>query len=254
MSLFPFFFVLFTSFKTTKEYMKNVWGFPGELFLGNYAKVFQPTFFRYFANSVFVTAVSVMLILIVASMMSYTFARIRPVWGKVIYMVVISGMMIPMHTTLIPVYMLSNEIGLYNSLFALIGPYVSFNIPISVFIMSQFFEEIPREVEEAAVIDGCGHAKIFRSMILPLSKPVLSTVGIYTGLNTWNEFSYALVLIDSSKHKTLPLGIKDFYGAEAVNIPCVMAAILVSSLPVILLYMFAQEKVISGLTQGAVKG
>ena len=134
------------------------------------------------------------------------------------------------------------------------GPYVSYNIPIAVFILTQFFQEIPKELEEAAIIDGCSIVGTFKNIILPLSGPAISTIVVYTFLNIWNEFINANVLITSSANKTLPLGIRGFYGMQSVNIPAVLTAILVGSLPVILLYFFAQEKVVNGLTQGAVKG
>jgi raffinose/stachyose/melibiose transport system permease protein len=163
-------------------------------------------------------------------------------------------MMIPVHTTLIPTFTLLSSIGLTDSLVGLLGPYVSYNIPISVFILTQFFKEIPIELEEAAIIDGCGRIKAFIKIILPLSGPALATVVVYSSLSIWNEFINANVLITSSANKTLPLGIREFYGFMTIDIPAVLTAILVGSLPVILIYFLAQEKVVNGLTQGAVKG
>jgi raffinose/stachyose/melibiose transport system permease protein len=120
--------------------------------------------------------------------------------------------------------------------------------------MTGFFKEVPRELEEAALMDGCSHFSIFRRIMFPLSTPAIATAGIYNFLNTWNEFIYALVLINSPSKKTLPLGIREFYGAESVNIPGVITAILVGALPVLIFYFLAQERVINGLVSGAVKG
>ncbi|NBK25442.1 MAG: carbohydrate ABC transporter permease, partial [Spirochaetia bacterium] len=157
-------------------------------------------------------------------------------------------------TTLIPIYSMSINVGVYDTLFGLIGPYVSFNIPVSVFIMTQFFKEMPKELDEAAMIDGGSLFLIYRKIVMPLSGPAVSTVGVYTFLTMWNEFVYALVMIDTRSKKTLSLGIRDFYGFQTINIPAVLTAILVGSLPVLTFYFLAQDRVINGLTQGALKG
>ncbi|NDL68402.1 carbohydrate ABC transporter permease [Anaerotalea alkaliphila] len=251
---FPFVFLLINSFKDMPEYLSNIWMLPQKLYVGNYGRVLQPSFLRYFLNSVIVGAGSVFIIVAVSSMISFSFAKMQYRFKNVLYFLIIAGMMIPVHTTLIPTFTLLSGIGLNDSLVGLMGPYVSYNIPISVFILTQFFKEIPKEIEESAIIDGCGPVGIFLRMILPLSGPAISTVVVYTFLSIWNEFINANVLITTTAKKTLPLGIREFYGFQTVNIPAVLTAILVGSLPVILVYFFAQEKVLNGLTQGAVKG
>lgn len=251
---FPLIFLLFNSFKSLPEYMTNIWKPPKKIFFGNYKLVFAPTFLRYFLNSLIVSVSGVTLVILVSSLMAFVFAKFSFKITKGIFFIVIAGMMIPIHTTLIPIYSMSISVGVYDTLFALIGPYVSFNIPISVFIMTQFFKEMPKELDEAAKIDGGSYALIYRRIVMPLSGPALSTVGVYTFLNMWNEFIYALVMIDTRSKKTLSLGIRDFYGFMTINIPAVLTAILVGSLPVLTFYFVAQDRVINGLTQGALKG
>lgn len=251
---FPFVFLVINSFKGMGEYLTNIWRLPSEPFFGNYQLVLKPDFLRYFLNSVIVSGTSVFIIVVVSSMISFTFARLKYRGRNLLYFAIIAGMMIPVHTTLIPTFTLLSSIGLTDTLTGLVGPYVSYNIPIAVFILTQFFGEIPKELEEAAIIDGCGIVGTFKNIILPLSGPAISTIVVYTFLNIWNEFINANVLINSTGKKTLPLGIREFYGMQSVNIPAVLTAILIGSLPVILLYFFAQEKVVNGLTQGAVKG
>lgn len=254
MTGFPFVFLLLNSFKDMKSYMRDVWLPPQNLYLGNYQKVFEPSFLRYFLNSAFVSVVGVCLIVIVSSMIAFSFAKMRYKYQNVLYFLIIAGMMIPVHTTLIPTFTLLSSINLTDSLIGLLGPYVSYNIPISVFILTQFFKQIPREIEEAAVIDGCGTLRVYGNIIMPLSGPAISTIVVYTFLSIWNEFINANILINTSSKKTLPLGIREFYGYESINIPGVLTAILVGSIPVIIMYFCAQEKVVSGLTQGAIKG
>lgn len=251
---FPFVFLLINSFKDMQEYLKNIWQLPSKFFFGNYKAVFKPDFLRYFINSAIVSAVSVFLIVMSSAMISFAFAKMKFKGSNALYFLIIAGMMIPIHTTLIPTFTLLSSIHLNDSLVGLCGPYISYNIPISVFILTQFFKEIPKEIEEAAIIDGCSTVGVFQRIILPLSGAGLSTVTVYTFLNIWNEFTYANVLINTTSRKTLPLGIREFYGFQSVNIPAVLTAILVGSLPVIILYFCASEKVVNGLTQGAVKG
>jgi len=236
------------------EYMVNVWAFPKTIAFENYEKVLQPYFLRYFLNSIIASSSTVAIVILIASMASYAFARMRFRWSNILFIVFVAGMMIPVHTTLIPIYVLINRIGLFDTLPGLIGPYTSFSLPVAIFIMTGFFKEVPRELEEAALMDGCSHWIIFRKIMFPLSTPAIATVGIYNFLHTWNEFIYALVLINSPSRKTLPLGIREFYGMESVNIPGVITALLVGSLPVLLFYFLAQERVINGLVSGAVKG
>lgn len=251
---FPLLFLVFNSFKSLPEYMNNIWQPPKKLFFGNYKLVFAPTFLRYFINSLIVSVSGVSLVILVSSLMAFVFAKFNFRVTKGIFFLVIAGMMIPIHTTLIPIYSMSIKTGVYDTLFALIGPYVSFNIPISVFIMTQFFKEMPKELDEAAKIDGGSLFLIYRKIAMPLSGPAISTVGVYTFLTMWNEFVYALVMIDTRSKKTLSLGIRDFYGFQTINIPAVLTAILVGSLPVLIFYFLAQDRVINGLTQGALKG
>jgi len=251
---FPFAFLVINSIKSMPEYLQNIWWFPDKIYLGNFKAVLQLSFLRYFLNSAFEGIAGVFLIVISSSMMAYTFAKMNYKFKNVLYYAVIAGMMIPVHTTLIPTFTLLSRIGLADNLIGLLGPYVSYNIPVAVFILTQFFKEIPKSIEDAATIDGTGPIGIFTKIIMPLSGPAISTVVIYTFLNIWNEFINANVLITTTSKKTLPLGIREFYGFQTVNIPAVLTAILVGSIPVIIVYFAAQEKVASGLTQGAVKG
>ena len=251
---YPFVFLVLNSFKNMQEYLQNIWKPASTLYFGNYQAVFKPEFLRYFLNSAMVAVGSVTLITLTSSMISYAFDKLKFRGSNVLYFLIIAGMMIPVHTTLIPTFTLLSSIHMNDSLVGLCGPYISYNIPISVFILTQFFREIPKEIEEAAIIDGCSKIQVYSKIMMPLSTAGLSTVVVYTFLNVWNEFINANVLINTTSKKTLPLGIREFYGFQSINIPAVLTAILVGSLPVILLYFFAQEKVINGLTQGAVKG
>ena len=142
----------------------------------------------------------------------------------------------------------------YDSIWALIGPYVAIGIPISVFILTGFMKGIPTEIEEAASIDGCGKIKMFFTIILPMAKPGLSTLAIYNGVNMWNEFIFAYTLTQSRENRTLPLAVWEFQGQYSMNTPMIMAVLTLTVLPMIILFILAQDKLVKGMTAGAVKG
>jgi raffinose/stachyose/melibiose transport system permease protein len=250
---YPFLYMVATSFKTQEKFFMDPFSLLTSIQFGNYALAFEKGLAKYFLNSLIVTGVSVALTVLIASLASYPLSRLKFRFSKVLFLLFISGMMLPIHSTLIPIFILTKNMGLGDSLPALIGPYVAFSLPISIFILTQFMFELPREVEEAAEIDGCSHRRIFWNIILPMIVPALATIVIYNFIHIWTEFIFALVLITSPDHMTLPLGMQKFYGELTVNVPALMAALTLASLPILLVYFLAQEKIVTGLTGGAVK-
>ncbi|ADQ07750.1 binding-protein-dependent transport systems inner membrane component [Caldicellulosiruptor hydrothermalis 108] len=251
----PFLFMAFTSLKTQMELlMGNTWQIPKKPTIGNYLTVFEGSFFNYLKNSVIAVSVSVVLILLVSSMAAFVFARMKFGLNNVLYSLIIAGMAIPIHVTLIPIYILTNKMKIYDSILALIGPYVALSLPMSIFILTEFMREIPIELEEAAKIDGCSMFRLYSNIILPLSRPALITVGIYNGTYLWNEFIFALVLTSTPEKRTLPLGIWDFQTKYGSDIPAIMAFLTLSLLPMLIAYILGQDKIIKGMMAGAVKG
>ena len=254
-SFLPFIFMVLNSFKEKFEMLtKGVFELPESFNFANYQEVLTGGFGRYFLNSVIVLAISLILLLFIASCASYPLARFQFKLAGPIYAGIVACMSIPVHITLIPVFKMSQATGLYDSIWALIGPYIAFAVPISVFILTSFMKEIPREIEESAEIDGCGKIKMFFSMILPLSKPGLATLAIYNGVNMWNEFSFAYTLTQSSENRTLPLAIWEFQGQYSMNTPMIMAVLTLTLLPMIVMFIIFQDELVKGMTAGAVKG
>lgn len=254
-SILPFIFMVLNSFKGKFEMLtKGVFALPEGLKLSNYQEVLSGGFIRYFTNSVIILLVSLTLILFISACASYPLARFKFKANSFIYGLIVACMAIPIHITLIPVFQLTKKVGLYDSIWAMLGPDVAFAIPISVFILTTFMKGIPREIEESAEIDGCNKYKMFFKMILPLSKPGLSTLAIYNGVNIWNEFSFSYTLTQSPVNRTLPLAVWDFQGQYAMNTPMIMAVLTLTVLPMIILFIFAQDKLVKGMTAGAVKG
>lgn len=254
-SFYPFVFMVISSFKARMEFViQPKWALPQEFLYTNYVRVIQGGFLRFFMNSVIVSAVSVVLIILASSLASYVISRISFRLSGFVYTMFIAGMMIPIHITLIPVYNLTRQLGLYDQLGGLIGPYVSFSLPISIFVLTGFMREIPLELEEAALIDGASPWQVYSNVIMPLSKPALSTVTIYNFIMLWNEFIYALVLLSSPKNWNLTMGLWNFHGQYSIDIPLIMATLTLAALPLIVIYIFLQEQVIRGMTAGALKG
>lgn len=252
----PFYFMAMTGLKGQFELFSgnSVFALPEDPSLDNYEEVLTSgSFFTYVQNSVVIVGVSVVLILLFSSMAAYVFARFHFRLNRPLFMVVIAGLVIPLHVTLIPVYLFTQDIGLYDSLWALLGPYVAFNLPLSIFILTDFMRQIPREIQEAAYIDGSGPIRFFFRMALPLSMPGLATMGVYNAVVLWNEFVFAFVLITSPDNRPLPLAIWEYQGQYAMNIPAILSVLTLSALPLILIYILGQERVLKGMMAGAVK-
>jgi raffinose/stachyose/melibiose transport system permease protein len=250
----PFVFQIFTTFKTQGEFISgSLFQLPAQLHFGNYAAELQDGVYQYFFNSVIVLVISLVLLLFFSSLAAYPLSRMQFKLNRPLFSIIVAAMSIPIHITLIPIFNMSLRLGMYDSVFALIGPNVAFNLPVSIFILSGFMQNISKEMEEAAEIDGCGKIGTFFRIILPLSKPGLATLAIYNGVVIWNEFIFAATLTNA-KAQTLPLAIWQFQGQYSINIPMIMALLILSSLPMILLYIFGQDKLVKGMMAGAVKG
>ena len=254
-SFMPFVFMVLNSFKENFEMLtKGVFQLPDKLNWSNYTEVLTGGFGNYFKNSVIVLVISLILLLFISACASYPLARFKFKMAQPIYAIIVACMSIPVHITLIPVFKMSKSTGLYDTIWSLIGPYIAFAVPISVFILTSFMKEIPREIEESAEIDGCGKIQMFFSMILPLSKPGMATLAIYNGVNMWNEFSFANTLTQSAQNRTLPLAIWEFQGQYSMNTPMIMAVLTLTLLPMVIMFIVFQDKLVKGMTAGAVKG
>lgn len=251
----PFIFMIFTSLKSSADlYTIPVYQLPEVFHFENYWQVLTGgTFFQYLLNSLIVMAASVLLILLVSSMASFSLVRVGFKGSSGVLGMIIAGMAIPVHVALVPLYLMSIDMGTYDSLLALIGPYVAFQIPMSIFILSDFMRTVPKEIEEAAMIDGCPRYKVFFKIFLPLTSPALVTLAIYNAVQLWGEFLFALVLTQSIGSRTLPLGIWEFKGVHQADIPMIMTFLTLSTLPLFLVYIAGQDQLIKGMMVGSVK-
>lgn len=251
----PFVYMVMNAFKGQFEMLqKGVFQLPDSWYPANFIEVLSKGFLNYFLNSVIVLLVSLSILLFITACASYPLSRMQFKLRNAIYALIVACMSIPIHVTLIPVFKMTTKLNIYDMLWALIGPNVAFAIPISCYILTTFMSSIPKEVEESAEIDGCGKFRTFFSIILPLSKAGLSTLAIYNGVAIWNEFSFANTLTQSKAAKTLPLAISAFQGEHSMNIPVIMSVLVLTVLPMIILFIILQDKLVKGLMAGAVKG
>jgi len=211
--------------------------------------------FTPFKNSVIVAIFSVGITLFFASMASYMIARSTTVTGKFLFLLFAIGLAIPGQVNIIPIYHLFVQLHLTNSLIGLILVNIALTLPISIFILTAFFKDLSREMFEAAAIDGAGHWRIYRSLALPLCRPALAfATGIFLFVICWNDLLYPLMLISELDKKTLPLTLIDFRGEYATSYSMLFTAVLVASIPMVIMYLTMQRTFVAGLTAGAVKG
>ncbi|MDR1519082.1 MAG: carbohydrate ABC transporter permease [Planctomycetota bacterium] len=254
--LVPLVFIVFTSLKTENDIFNSpAFMPPSSVFFANYADAWRRGNFGVtFLNSVVITFIKVPLGLVLAAMAAYVLAQMEVRWKKFLFVLFIVGTMLPFKVMLAPLFAMVNSLGLIDTYVGAILPYIAFGVPYQIFILHGFFSGVPKELTEAALIDGASHFTIFRRIFLSLSLPALAALFILDFVSTWNEFAMALVLLQNSGMWTLPLGLMVFQGQfENVYGP-LNAAIVMTILPATIVYLIFQRYFVSGLAAGAVKG
>ena len=253
--IFPVLWTIYTSFKTINEYNESALSLPRVPTLSNYAHILKTAKFgTYFINSAFVSIITLVLVIVLASLTGYFLSRFSFKGRNFIYAFFMLGMVVPTHAWLLPVFVQFKFLGLYDARSTLIYPYVAFSLPIAIFLMESFIQGIPLEMEESATLEGCSVWSAMYHMILPLCKPVLATITILTFNTSWNEFPFALVLINKNVFKTVPVTLTMFTGAYTTDYPRLIAALCIAILPVIALYLIFSANIMKGMIAGAVKG
>ena len=239
------------------DLLAHPFALPGQITLQNLKVVFASgTFGQAYINSLIVCGGSVTIAVAFSALAGFAFAKLKFAGKRLLFVLFLAGMMIPVHVTLIPLNRLMGTgfLNLKGTYWALIGPYVGFALPVSILILRGAFAAVERDLIDAARIDGCSTWGIFRRVCLPLVRPALATVIIFNFLTMWNEFAFALTLINDTDMRTLPLALWQFKGERGMCMAETCAALCVGVLPVLLVYAFAQRHIIRGLTAGALKG
>lgn len=254
-ALLPLLWLVLGSFKTNLELQTSAFSLPASLHFDNYASAIKTASLpRLFLNSVIVAAGAVLLNLAVSAMAGFALSRESFKGRDLVFTIVTAGVLIPIISFMVPYFWLITRIGLYDKLLSLILVYAAINLPVSVSLITSFMKAIPKELEEAAIIDGCGFNQRFTKVIFPLARSGLATAGTFCFIYAWNEFIMAMLFTSSLASRTIQLGIRFFATQFVTDYTGMFAAIVLSIIPSILVYVFLHNKIISGLTAGAVKG
>ncbi|URN94065.1 MAG: carbohydrate ABC transporter permease [Candidatus Pristimantibacillus lignocellulolyticus] len=254
-NIVPIFYMIVGSFKTEQEYATSPFSLPEVLQFSNYAKAWDiANMDLYFINSLLITFASLMVTVLLGSLAAYFLSRFEFKLRGATYALFLLGMLIPIHATLIPIFMIMKNLSLLDTYLSLILPYTAFHLSLTIFILEGFMRTFPRDLEESGVMEGAGLYRIFWSIILPITRPAIATVVILNFIYNWNEYLFALVLISSESLKTLPLGIANFVGVETASLTLQMAALTIALVPIIIFYLLLQKQLVNGMVAGAVKG
>ncbi|MCF2938033.1 carbohydrate ABC transporter permease [Paenibacillus alkaliterrae] len=254
-TLYPLLWLFMSAFKTNEQFFSRPFQFPTDWQWENFTRAWEVSDMGLaMFNSVIVTIVSLVLSLVIGALAAYVLSRFQFRFKLFFMGLFLLGMLIPIHSTLVPLFILMNKVHLLNTYWALILPYVAFELPIAIFITQAYMNTFPKDIEEAAAIDGTGYWGIFARIMLPLSLPALSTVAILAFLRFWNEFSFALVFISKPALKTLPLSLSMFATGYMTDYKLTMAALSLSVIPTIIVYLIFQKHIMQGMVAGAVKG
>ena len=254
--LFPLIWLIDFSLGSSNEMFTNgLLIIPEKIRWDNYVKAFvDGNFLHYLRNSILINTLAVVLVVIISIMAAFACQRMKWKFSGLISTLLVMGMMIPIHATLLPNYKIYNSLHLTDSIWAMLIPYVAFSLPQGMFLMTGFLQSVPKELEEAAVMDGCGIYRIVFQIITPLLKPSIATVAIMTFLNNWNEFMMASTYLSSPKWKTLPFSVLEFTGEYSSNYAVQFAVMALTAAPAVIIYIILNKHITKGVAMGAVKG
>lgn len=252
--LYPLYWMFISSFKSYDEIYNNVWSLPSVWHFENYITAWSQGISSYFFNSLFVTILTILLVVLIGSMAAYSLSRYKTKWINVALIFIIGGLMMNPQVALIPLFEILTWMNLINTHWALILTYVAYRLPLSIILIRAFFLSIPKELEESAIIDGCSEFGIYYRIYLPLSIPILITTVVLTAYFAWNEFLFSTVFIDSSALKTIPSGLMGFRDALRTDWGVLLAGMVIASIPMIILLILLQKYLVRGLSEGSVKG
>ncbi|MFA6775474.1 MAG: carbohydrate ABC transporter permease [Sphaerochaetaceae bacterium] len=253
--LFPIWVLLINSFKTRLTIYTNPFWIPRRWNFDNYRSVLREgDFLTYFKNSLIVVLLSLLLVLIISSFAAFALSNWRGKTSHGLYLFFIAGMMLPIKIASIKLLELVRSLGLLNTIWSLVPIYIAMGLPIGVFVLTEFFREVPHELTEAAIIDGSTYFRVFVTIMLPLVRPALATVAIYNLIPFWNDLWFPLIFINEESQKTLLLGVTRLFGQYQTDWSKVLAVLTLSAIPVLVLYLSMSKQFIKGVTAGAVKG
>lgn len=252
--IYPLFWICMSSFKDYNGIYSDVWGFPDVWHIENYTTAWNKGISQYFINSIIVSICTVAGVVFISTFSAFGMCQLKGRVGNLLFIFCMCGLLLSPQVCLLPLFMLLKTLKLKDTLAAMILPYIAFRLPVSIMLVRAFFVGISKELEEAATIDGATLMQIYRNIYLPLSKPIISTVVIMTAYYSWNEFIFATIFVDSSKLRTIPVGLMTFRDGLMTEWGVVLAGMVISCLPIIILFIIMQKSFVRGMTAGSVKG
>lgn len=253
--IFPFVWMINSALKTNSEFMKNSLSLANHPHFENFLSAIQTgDIIRNFLNSMGLSIINIIITVLCSFIVGYFISRYNFRFRNLIYLLFVSGMVIPVLSLMVPVFIQFKTLHLLDHWYTLILPYVAFSMPFSVILVENYVRSIPREMDEAAYIEGCSTFQLLTNIIFPMCSPVLSIVVINSFISAWNEFPFSLVLINNETLRTISIGIRMFNSEHTVNYPLYIAALLISVVPIVVLYLICSKQIMKGMTVGAVKG
>ncbi|MGY1857253.1 carbohydrate ABC transporter permease [Modestobacter sp. SYSU DS0290] len=247
----PLYYLVAASFRTRQDYLStSPLNPPSNPTAENYTTVFEGGFLTYLLNTAVVTVATVAIVVGLCVPAAYAVARNTGPLVQRGFSLMLIGLAIPAQATIIPVYLLITQLRLYDTLLAIILPTAAYAMPVALLVMTNSLRDIPKELYEAQTLDGAGPFKVLRNLVLPLAKPAITTISVFTALNAWNGFLFPLVLTQSKSNRVLTLGLWDFQGQFGTNVPGLLAAVTLSVVPIFVLYLFGRRYLLGGLTAG----
>lgn len=251
----PLLFAFIVSFKSSLEVSVSPLGLPSRLNFENYTTVFsQMHYLRGVLNTLGITVAVAVLVSLIAPLAAYPLARISNRWTRLTYQFFAAGLVIPFFASMIPLYALLKALGLINTHLGVILIYVAGNLPLAIFFYTSFIQTIPRELEEAAALDGCTRIEAFRWIVLPLLRPITGTLMIFVTLGVWNDFLTPLIFLFKPESRTIMISVYSFVGEHGFDPTRLFPAVIMASLPLVVIFLLLSRQVVAGITAGSVKG
>lgn len=251
---YPLIWMVISSFKTSAEIYGDPWGLPQTWLVQNYAQAWEKGISGYFVNSLLVTVVTTIATVLLAALCAYGMVRMANRVAGVVLILAMGGLVVAPQVSLIPLYQMLDALGLLDTLWAMILPYVAFRLPMAILLIRSVFLAIPLELVDAATIDGCRSLGVFRHVYLPLSRSILVTAGVLTAYFAWNEFLFAVVFVNSDSSRTIPAGLMSFRDALSTEWGVLLAGLVIAALPIIIVFLLLQRYFVAGIAAGSVKG
>ena len=248
--LYPLVWMVLSGFKSNQDIFGSPWALPTEWKWENFAKAWQLGVVRYLTNSVIVTVASIVATTLFSAWAAYGLSRVRMPFSNAMNLFILGGLMLAPTVALIPLFRLLTSLKLFDTLYALIILYTAFRIPFTTFLIRAYMIELPRDVDEAAYIDGASRTQTFWRIILPMSRPIIISAALLQALFAWNEYVFALVFISKEQLKTLPVGLVSMQSRLLTDWPVVFAALTLAALPIVILFLVGQRHFLRGLTDG----